>query len=239
MIEVDNISIASEQKTILGPVSFKLESGDFVAITGPSGSGKSTLLRYLAQLHDPNLKVQGTYRYQDKAVEEYSTIELRKEISYCFQTASLFGQTVSDNLRFPFEIRRQNFDQAKALKLLERVQLSADFLEKEINTLSGGEKQRVALVRNVLFEPKVLLLDEVTSALDTKTRHLVWEWLDEFRRESGISVVMVSHHEEEQNKADRRIELKGQHDEVDEQLSNDEESLESKSGSAENEEEGA
>src|SRR5699024_268385 len=135
-------------------------------------------------------------------------IKLRQDISYCFQSPTLFGETVRDNLQFGYDIRNLDFDEVKAKELLGHVELPTSYLDKDISTLSGGEKQRVALIRNVQFRPDVLLLDEITSALDAHTQRTILAWLDTYRKENNVTIVMVSHNENEQNLADRTIELK-------------------------------
>ncbi len=87
----------------------------------------------------------------------------RQKVSYCFQQPTLFGETVYDNLLFPFTVRQEAFNQEKVVALLQQVKLPAAYLEKKIAELSGGERQRVALLRNIIFVPDVLLLDEVTT----------------------------------------------------------------------------
>ncbi|MFZ1254140.1 MAG: ATP-binding cassette domain-containing protein, partial [Trichococcus flocculiformis] len=171
LLEMEHLSFVSDGKVILDDISYSLEEGEFLSITGPSGSGKSTLLKIIATILS---RTEGEIRYQGKSLDEYEPTEYRKEVSYTFQTPVLFGKTVRDNLAFPYEIRKKEFDEKKAVAYLESVGLPKEYLNKEINTLSGGEKQRVALIRNVLFQPKILLLDEVTSALDEANRQIIW-----------------------------------------------------------------
>lgn len=207
LITLENISIEAKDSKIIRNLNAEIESREFVAITGPSGSGKSTLLKFLAQLLSPNLKTSGRYCFQGQDVRDINPLDLRKQVSYCFQSPTLFGTTVRDNLAFPYEIRKVPFDEAKAVLYLTQLSLPATYLDKSITELSGGEKQRVALIRNVLIQPKVLLLDEVTSALDATTREVFWQWLSRYREETGVTIMMISHHEQEQAKADRQIAL--------------------------------
>ena len=92
----------------------------------------------------------------------------RRASSYCFQQPTLFGETVADNLAFPYQIRKQVMDTKRVVTALNNVGLSERTLHQPIIELSGGERQRVALIRNILFLPKVLLLDEVTAGLDER-----------------------------------------------------------------------
>lgn len=207
IIKVDNLSIANERQAIINQLSFEIQQGEFVSITGQSGSGKSTVLKFLAQLNDPTLKVSGSYQLLGKDVNDYSPIELRQIVSYFYQTPSLFGDTVRDNLAFPYEIRHEEFDEQRAIEMLNNVNLSQSFLDKNIKSLSGGERQRVALIRNLMYPSKVLLLDEISSALDFNTRQIIWSWLERYRQEHGATILMVSHLDEEHEMTDRKIEI--------------------------------
>lgn len=207
IIKVDNLSIANERQAIINQLSFEIQQGEFVSITGQSGSGKSTVLKFLAQLNDPTLKVSGSYHLLGKDVNDYSPIELRQIVSYFYQTPSLFGDTVRDNLAFPYEIRHEEFDEQRAIEMLNNVDLSHSFLDKNNKSLSGGERQRVALIRNLMYPSKVLLLDEISSALDFNTRQIIWSWLEKYRQEHDATILMVSHLDEEHEMTDRKIEI--------------------------------
>jgi putative ABC transport system ATP-binding protein len=208
IIELNDLSIRSKSQPIINGLSATISEGEFISVTGPSGSGKSTFLKYLAQLLDPALEAEGSYVFKDQAVSEIDPVTLRKQVSYCYQTPTLFGDTVRENLRFGYDIRDLDFNESYAKEMLDNVQLPTNYLDKEINTLSGGEKQRVALIRNVLFDPEVLLLDEITSALDTDTRDIIWAWLKDYRKQTEVTILMISHLEEEHTYSDRTIDIK-------------------------------
>ncbi|AXY25366.1 spermidine/putrescine ABC transporter ATP-binding protein [Suicoccus acidiformans] len=189
---------------VIERANFTIDDGDAVLITGPSGSGKSTLLKLLANMISAT---EGEILYQGKSVYEYPPTEYRKEVSYFFQNPLLFDQTVRDNLAFPYEIRKESFDETAAIAALEKVKLSKDFLDKSIGDLSGGEKQRVAFVRNLLITPKVLLLDEVTASLDKTNREVIQQLLQELRDKEQVTIVMVSHISEDLTDFNRTIEI--------------------------------
>ena len=111
-------------------------------------------------------------------------------------------------MAFPFEIRQIHFDQERVLTALARLDLGPEFLDKPIKDLSGGEKQRVALVRNLLFEPKVLLLDEVSSGLDEKTKILLRTFLKDLHQE-GVTLIEVTHDQQEIEAAERLVTIVG------------------------------
>ena len=205
ILEVKHLSFSVGEKEILKDISFKIQKGDFLTIKGPSGSGKSTLLKLLAAIMNPST---GEIIYKGKPLSEYEITDYRKEVSYSFQNAALFGTTVADNLMFPYEIRNEPFDRDRAIALLDTVMLSEQYLDQKITELSGGEKQRVALIRNVLFTPEVLLLDEVTSALDAENRKVISDAILRLNRENNITVLWVTHNTDEINDAAKRIEMK-------------------------------
>ena len=201
IFELDNLGLVSPEKMILEGISLSIEEGEHLTITGPSGSGKSSLLKVLAGLVSPS---SGRLFYQGQDLEDLDPVSYRREVSYCFQQPVLFGQTVRDNMAFPFEIRQILFDQKKVLAALARLDLGPEFLEKPIKELSGGEKQRVALVRNLLFEPKVLLLDEVSSGLDEKTKTLLRTFLNDLHQ-AGVTLIEVTHDQREIEEAEHLV----------------------------------
>lgn len=203
-LSLNGLSYEVKGQRILDDISINIEEGDFISIGGPSGSGKSSLLKIIATIIS---KTDGEIFYKGIPLEQYEPTLYRREVSYCFQSPVLFGKTVRDNLSFPYEIRQMEFDQKKAVNLLSVLGLSESDLDKEIKFLSGGEKQRVALIRNMLFEPKVLLLDEVTSALDEANRTIIWNWLRTLKKRGSITILMVTHNDEEALLADKNIQI--------------------------------
>ena len=205
IFELDNLGLVSPEKMILEGISLSIKEGEHLTITGPSGSGKSSLLKLLAALVSPS---SGQLFYQGQDLGDLDPVAYRREVSYCFQQPVLFGQTVRDNVAFPFEIRQIPFDQERVLTALARLDLGPEFLDKPIKALSGGEKQRVALVRNLLFEPKVLLLDEVSSGLDEKTKILLRTFLKDLHQE-GVTLIEVTHDQQEIEAAERLVTIVG------------------------------
>lgn len=205
IFSLDRVGFRTPERAILTDISFTVEEGEYVTFSGPSGSGKSTLLRLLATLLTPT---DGTIVYRGQPQASYPKVAYRRQVSYCFQQPSLFGDTVRDNLAFPFSLRNKAFDPARANAALEQVDLPASMLDKPITELSGGEKQRVALIRNLLFTPDVILLDEVTTGLDTATKDIVHHLIEDKNREEGVTVLAITHDESEIAVAHRLITIK-------------------------------
>lgn len=200
LFNLENVFFKPQNQTILNDINLSINSGDFITISGPSGSGKSTLLKVLASMITPT---SGKLLYKNKEIDKENITDYRKEVSYFFQQPTLFGDTVMDNLIFPFDIRRQEFDKSRVTKLLETFKLNESYLNKKIIDLSGGEKQRVAFVRNLIFEPDVLLLDEVTSALDDENKNIIQQFiLNELK---GKTILWVTHDNNEFSLGTRQI----------------------------------
>ncbi|MFS2225073.1 iron efflux ABC transporter ATP-binding subunit FetA [Pantoea sp. B65] len=204
LLDVQDVSYVLEAKPLLAPVSLTLNTGEFVLLTGPSGSGKSTLLKIISSLIDPSA---GSIRFRGQPIAQLKPERYRQQVSYCFQTPALFGETVYDNLALPWQIRHKKPDRAQLQGWLEKVNLPAEMLDKKADRLSGGEKQRVALLRNLQFLPDVLLLDEITSALDDENKQLINQLIAGLVRESGMAVMWISHDSSEINQAQRVLTL--------------------------------
>lgn len=195
------VCYTADRKDILHDLSIEFEAGDFVSIVGPSGSGKSTLLKLCCHLISPT---RGAIFLDGTDIMEQNPTELRRRVAYCFQTPVLFGKTVEDNLHFPYAIRRLPPDSAHIRQLFEQFRMSEDFIRQPVHDLSGGEKQRIALIRTLLFQPEILLLDEVTSALDVENTGIVENVVADLNRR-GVTVLWVTHSPEQSRKYARRL----------------------------------
>ncbi|WP_265556055.1 iron efflux ABC transporter ATP-binding subunit FetA [Serratia grimesii] len=201
---LDDIHYQIGEQVILDSVSFGLNQGEFKLITGPSGCGKSTLLKIVSSLIDPT---RGHIIFAGKPITDISPEEYRQQVSYCFQTPALFGDSVYDNIALPYQIRKQKPDEQKMRSDLARFGLPENMLKKSVNELSGGEKQRISLIRNLQFMPKVLLLDEITSALDEDNKRNVNEIIHQLVVQQGVAVLWVTHDKDEITHADDVITL--------------------------------
>lgn len=204
IMSLEQVSFKVNQQQILKDISFSVQVGDIITVTGPSGGGKSTLLKIMGHLLNPT---SGIIQYNGKDINEYEPTEYRKEVSYFFQNAVLFDETVRDNLAFPADIREDTFNEDQAIRGLETVQLSDTYLDKPIKELSGGEKQRVALIRNLMYPPKVLLMDEVTSSLDAENREIVLSFIRQLNEEENVTILWITHNPEEIEASNKIIRL--------------------------------
>ncbi|WP_017728303.1 ABC transporter ATP-binding protein [Halalkalibacterium ligniniphilum] len=170
-------------------LSFSIIKGQYVTLIGPSGAGKSSLLLLINRLEDPT---NGHIFYQNKPLKDYPIIDIRKRIGMVFQSTSLFDGTVAENIRYGPKLHNREWNETKSKELLDAVQLPQSFLNKPIEELSGGEQQRVSLARTLANEPEMLLLDEVTSALDLRNVELI-EQLLKGLQQKGRTIIMVTH----------------------------------------------
>lgn len=194
MLEVKNVSKSFGDYKALENVSFKIEQKDILAIIGPSGSGKSTLLRCLNALEVPS---KGDILFGGKSLTKKDTdlSLVREKIGMVFQQFNLFNHlTVLDNLILaPVKLRISMLGQAKrdAYKYLEMINLSGK-INNYPHELSGGEKQRVAIIRSLMMNPDIILFDEPTSALDPLMVKEVLDLISDVAK-SGKTMVIVSH----------------------------------------------
>ena len=198
ILSLTDISYQVEQRQILNKVNLEVQAGDFLTLTGPSGGGKSTLLKIIASLISPS---DGEIIFQGQNQRDYEITTYRQLVSYCFQQPSLFGQNVADNLQFPFVIRNEASSQVQIEQALTKVNLPTSYLNKNITELSGGEKQRVALLRNTMFLPKILLLDEVTVGLDARSIEIVHQFIKQLWQEAGLTIIQITHNQMELSQA--------------------------------------
>lgn len=200
LVELRNVykiyseGMESEVRALDG-VSLTIHKGEFVAIVGQSGSGKSTMMNVLGCLDIPT---RGDYYLEGTDVRDLSDKELsrirNREIGFIFQQYNLIQTlTVLENVELPLIYQGVNFDDRRdmALEALDRVGLSARIKHKPTE-MSGGQQQRVAIARAIATKPPIIMADEPTGALDSRTGHEVLEFLQQLNRE-GTTVILITH----------------------------------------------
>ena len=192
-IELQNISLSFSDKKVIQNLSFKFESGYFYLIKGPSGCGKSTLLRVLSKLVQLDA---GKVNYE----EALPVTELRRKIHLLTQLPMMFEGSVEDNILMPFTISPFNEslpEKGKYQPFVDKLFPEGLDLTQNAQSLSQGQKQRVALCRTLLINPDVLLCDEPAASLDAKSREIVDASIEDFYKSSkGKMVIYISHHDE-------------------------------------------
>lgn len=174
---------------LLRDVSFELPRGEVLAVVGPSGAGKSSLLRLLNRLDEPTA---GTVRLDGRDTHEIPPRELRRRIGMVMQRAYLFPGTVAANIAFGPAQQKESLEPARIQSMLATVGLDG-YEARDALTLSGGEAQRVAILRALANNPEVLLLDEPTSALDSAARDSVENAITSLIEQRHLTCVWVTH----------------------------------------------
>lgn len=205
-----NFVLGEEIVYVLKGIDLEIQKGEYVALMGPSGSGKSTLMNLLGCLDTPT---SGEYILNGKQVNKMQDNELasirNKEIGFVFQTFNLLPRTTAlDNVALPMVYAgySKTDRRARASEVLTQVNL-ADRMDHEPNQLSGGQRQRVAIARALVNRPSIILADEPTGNLDSKTSLEIMALFDDIHK-NGNTVIIVTHEEEIAEYAHRIIRLR-------------------------------
>ncbi|TQR19021.1 ABC transporter ATP-binding protein [Psychrobacillus vulpis] len=183
-------------------ITATLQKPERIALLGKSGQGKSTLLRMLALLDTVD---NGDVCFKGVSAKDTDTRIWRMNICYVAQQAVMLPGTIEDNLKTVSKLHNSTFDENFARELMKDVGLSDLDWGKQATDLSGGEKQRVSLVRSLLISPSILLLDEITASLDQQSKEYVEQLLVKFHLEKGTSFIWVTHDTEQAKKISERI----------------------------------
>lgn len=209
-LQIKNISKSFGKKKIIDNFSLDLEKNEVLAIVGKSGSGKSTLLNMIGLLEEYD---SGEILLKEKALpninSKEATLIRRNEINYVFQTNALVSsKSVKDNLLIAMEyVKKSKEEKDKDIKeILEKLEI-LDLLDQKINTISGGEAQRVAIARCVLKPGDLILADEPTGSLDPKMSDEVFKLLLSLRDLYDKTIIIVSHDMKLANNCDRIIDI--------------------------------
>ncbi len=202
--------LGNEIVYVLKGIDLKISKGEYVALMGPSGSGKSTLMNLLGCLDTPT---SGTYILNGKDVSQMTDDDLaeirNKEIGFVFQTFNLLPRTTAlDNVALPMVYAGYSKSERKerATEVLKQVSLS-DRMDHQPNQLSGGQRQRVAIARALVNKPSIILADEPTGNLDSKTSVEIMQLFNDIHK-NGNTVILVTHEEDIAAYAHRVIRLR-------------------------------
>jgi putative ABC transport system ATP-binding protein len=209
-IHIEDLTVRFGGKTVLDRFSLRMEAGEKATLTGRSGSGKTTVLRCLLGFVVPDA---GTIRIDSEELTPRSVWRLRAKLAYVAQEPDLGEGTAREVLERPFDYHanahlRGNL--ARTDELFKRFLLPMSLLDEDVTDLSGGEKQRVAIVSAMLLDRRIILLDEASSALDKAAEKAIADFL---RARKDLTVLSVSHNPDGFGFGGRLIELPGGHEE--------------------------
>ena len=206
MIEYKNVVLRYTDTDILKDVNLRIEAGEFMVLVGPSGSGKTTMLKMINRLLEPT---DGNIYMDGKRIKDYDERELRLSTGYVLQAIALFPNlTVAENIALIPEMKGWTKSQiaSKTEELLDKIGLpAAEYANRKPHELSGGEQQRIGIVRAIIAEPKILLMDEPFSALDAISRKQLQALTKDLHKEFGMTTIFVTHDTDEALKLGDRI----------------------------------
>jgi D-methionine transport system ATP-binding protein len=180
---------------LLTNISLDIDHGELLGIQGRSGAGKSTLLRLLNRLQEVS---DGNIFYDEKSLNQYPIQQLRREIVLVPQEPKLLGMTVEESLTYPLELQKISKTECKRRQILacDLWEIPTDWLDRSELQLSVGQRQLITLVRGTMLNPRILLLDESTAALDPALAQKVLQQLKLLNEETGTTIIMVNHNPE-------------------------------------------
>jgi lipoprotein-releasing system ATP-binding protein len=209
LLSAKNISKTFNEKRVLKKINIEIRKAEIVAISGASGAGKTTLLNILSTLDRPDENNSSSLFIDNHEVFDLKKNDLanfrNQKIGFVFQFHELIPElNVIENICLPGWIKKDIEVKKKAKKLLKYFGLQ-DFADKKPLTLSGGEKQRVAIARSLINDPKIIFADEPTGNLDSKNSKILFDLFFKLRDDYDCSVVIVTHDENSANKCDRKL----------------------------------
>lgn len=198
-VKIENLKKLYGEKEILNIDNMAIEKGKITSIIGPNGSGKTTLLTIIGGL---DLDYSGTVLYDGKILNKV----IEKNMTSVFQKPYLLRRTVYENIEYPLKIRGVDKKKRRneVMDIIDRLKIN-DLKDKRADRLSGGESQKVAFARAVVFKPKLLLLDEPTSNIDIKSIKVLEEEIIRFNRETKATVLIVTHSMEQNERLGQRV----------------------------------
>ena len=209
LLSAKNISKTFQGKKVLDNININVKEAEIVAISGASGAGKTTLLNILSTLDRPDVNNSSSLFIDNHEVFNLKENELanlrNQKIGFVFQFHELIPElNVLENICLPGWIKKDVDVKKKAKKLLKYFGLQ-EFANKKPLTLSGGEKQRVAIARSLINNPKIIFADEPTGNLDSKNSKILFDLFFKLRDDYNCSVVIVTHDEKSANICDRKL----------------------------------
>lgn len=202
MIKLNNISKSYGSQKILDNISFDVKKGDFISIIGPSGAGKTTLLNIIGTIEEFSASDKTELTLNDIDIHNLNDNEIsefrNKNIGFIFQFHQLLPElNLEENIFLPSLIGKYSKSEyLKKVKDLAKLLRIEKLLKKYPDTISGGERQRVAVARSLINGPKILLADEPTGNLDSKNEQIIMDLFKKLNKELGLTIILVTHNKD-------------------------------------------
>lgn len=193
-INFHNVSYSIDNINILKNITGSIPKGKITTLVGPSGSGKTSLLKLCNGLASPT---EGEIFINEKPIDSYDPSELRRLVGMALQSAPMVSGSVFDNLSLPKKLQGDELSEDEAIEILERVGLEKQFLHHQSEDLSGGQKQKVSIARTLINRSSILLLDEITSALDKTSVKEIETLILHINQNFGVTIIWITHNIEQ------------------------------------------
>nr|WP_106781453.1 phosphate ABC transporter ATP-binding protein [Lysinibacillus timonensis] len=189
-IRFQNVIYHRDGHSILNHISGAIYKGKITTLVGPSGAGKTTLLKLCNELISPS---SGEIYINSKLITSYEPTFLRRNVGIVLQNAPIIRGTVFENLSLPRKLQKEKLLKDEALNYLKIVGLDPQFLNHQVTELSGGQKQKLSIARTLINRSEILLLDEITSALDPLSRNEIEQLILKINKKYSVTIVWITH----------------------------------------------
>ncbi|MGE7916267.1 phosphate ABC transporter ATP-binding protein [Lysinibacillus xylanilyticus] len=189
-IHLQQVSFSANNKTILKAITGSFPKGKITTLVGPSGAGKTTLLKLCNGLLTPT---DGQILIDNQSISTYEPTTLRKHVGIALQAAPMIAGTVFENLALPRSLQGKKLTKQEAIQYLQDVGLDQSFLQRPTNGLSGGQRQKVSIARTLINQSSILLLDEITSALDRQSVQEIETLIASINKKYNVTMIWITH----------------------------------------------
>ncbi|THE13617.1 phosphate ABC transporter ATP-binding protein [Bacillus timonensis] len=189
-IHFNRVDFHADNKHILKNITGSFYEGTITTLVGPSGAGKTTLLKLCNGLLSPS---SGEMYVKEKNIDTYDPVALRRIVGIALQNAPMINGTVFQNLALPQTLQGKKLEEQTAKELLEDVGLEEEYLHRDVRDLSGGQRQKVSIARTLVNHPKIMLLDEITSALDRVSKTEIEELIVKINQKYKVTMIWITH----------------------------------------------
>ncbi|WP_010281386.1 ABC transporter ATP-binding protein [Bacillus timonensis] len=189
-IHFKNVNFHADNKHILKNITGSFYEGTITSLVGPSGAGKSTLLKLCNGLLSPD---SGEIYIKEKDINTFEPVELRRNVGIALQNAPMVNGTVFHNISLPLTLQGKKLEKSTAKDLIEDVGLEEELLHRDVRDLSGGQRQKVSIARTLVNQPQIMLLDEITSALDRVSKTEIEELIEKINKKYKVTIIWITH----------------------------------------------